>query len=129
VNVRIKNDGNIRIVQYIYYISIRAKNQYKTAIKGVVAGIMMYISCCKERCVMLGTYIVENRATVRATAQQFKISKSTVHKDVTQSLRRINPALYEQVQKILNQNKDERHLRGGEATKQKYLSRSGLIVH
>jgi putative DeoR family transcriptional regulator (stage III sporulation protein D) len=127
VNVRIKNDGNIRIVQYIYYISIRAKNQYKTAIKGVVAGIMMYISCCKERCVMLGTYIVENRATVRATAQQFKISKSTVHKDVTQSLRRINPALYEQVQKILNQNKDERHLRGGEATKQKYLSKSSLI--
>ena len=90
---------------------------------------MMYISCCKERCVMLGTYIVENRATVRATAQQFKISKSTVHKDVTQSLRRVNPSLYQQVQQILNQNKDERHLRGGEATKQKYLSRSGLIVH
>ena len=82
---------------------------------------MMYISCCKERCVMLGTYLVENRATVRATAQQFNISKSTVHKDVTQVLRRVNPALYEQVQRVLEQNKDERHLRGGEATKKKYL--------
>ena len=85
---------------------------------------MMYISCYKERCVILGTYIVENRATVRSTARQFKISKSTVHKDVTQVLRHANPALYEQVQQILNQNKDERHLRGGEATKQKYLSKS-----
>ncbi len=82
---------------------------------------MMYISCCKERCVMLGTYLVENRTTIRATAQQFNISKSTVHKDVTQVLRRVNPALYEQVQRVLEQNKDERHLRGGEATKKKYL--------
>ncbi|MBE6660597.1 MAG: stage III sporulation protein D [Ruminococcaceae bacterium] len=81
----------------------------------------MYISCCKERCVMLGTYLVENRTTVRATAQQFNISKSTVHKDVTKVLRRVNPALYEQVQRVLEQNKDERHLRGGEATKKKYL--------
>ena len=70
---------------------------------------------------MLGTYLVENRATVRATAQQFNIRKSTVHKDVTQVLRRVNPALYEQVQRVLEQNKDERHLRGGEATKKKYL--------
>ena len=76
---------------------------------------------------MLGTYIVENRTTVRATARQFKISKSTVHKDVTQVLRHTNPALYEQVQQILNQNKDERHLRGGEATKQKYLSKSSPV--
>ena len=70
---------------------------------------------------MLGTYLVENRTTVRATAQQFNISKSTVHKDVTQVLRRVNPALYEQVQRVLEHNKDERHLRGGEATKKKYL--------
>ena len=73
---------------------------------------------------MLGTYIVENHSTVRATAKQFKVSKSTVHKDVTQNLRRVNPALYEQVQQILNKNKDERHLRGGEATKLKYLSKN-----
>ncbi|MBR5797484.1 MAG: sporulation transcriptional regulator SpoIIID [Clostridia bacterium] len=84
----------------------------------------MYISSCKERCVMLGTYLVENRTTVRATAHQFNISKSTVHKDVTQVLRRVNPALYEQVQTILDKNKDERHLRGGEATKKKYLSQN-----
>ncbi|MBR5616093.1 MAG: sporulation transcriptional regulator SpoIIID, partial [Clostridia bacterium] len=59
-----------------------------------------------------------------ATAHQFNISKSTVHKDVTQVLRRVNPALYEQVQTILDKNKDERHLRGGEATKKKYLSQN-----
>jgi putative DeoR family transcriptional regulator (stage III sporulation protein D) len=82
---------------------------------------MMYISSGKERCVVLGTYLVENRATVRATAKQFKISKSTVHKDVTQALRHVSPALFEQVQSVLEQNKDERHLRGGAATKKKYL--------
>lgn len=82
---------------------------------------MMYISSGKERCVVLGTYLVENHATVRATAKQFKISKSTVHKDVTQALRHVSPALFEQVQSVLEQNKDERHLRGGAATKKKYL--------
>ena len=69
---------------------------------------------------ILATYLVEHRATVRAVAHQFNISKSTVHKDVTQTLRRVNPALYEQVQAVLEKNKDERHLRGGEATKKKY---------
>ena len=87
---------------------------------------MMYISSGKERCVMLAAYLVENRATVRATAKRFGISKSTVHKDVTQNLKKINPALYQQVQKILEQNKDERHLRGGEATKQKYLQQRNM---
>lgn len=75
---------------------------------------------------MLAAYLVENRATVRATAKRFGISKSTVHKDVTQNLKKINPALYQQVQKILEQNKDERHLRGGEATKQKYLQQRNM---
>lgn len=83
---------------------------------------MMYIATDKERCVILGTYIVENRATVRATAARYGISKSTVHKDVTENLRRINPALYSAVKDVLEQNKNERHLRGGEATRQKYLS-------
>ena len=64
----------------------------------------------------------ENHATVREVAHQFNISKSTVHKDVTQALRRINPSLYDQVKTILDKNKDERHLRGGEATKKKYLA-------
>ncbi len=85
---------------------------------------MMYISSCKERCVLLGTYIVENHATVRVAAQQFNVSKSTVHKDVTQVLRRVNVALYEQVQEILSKNKNERHLRGGEATKMKYCRKN-----
>ena len=83
---------------------------------------MMYISSHKERCVILATYLIENHATVREVAHQFNISKSTVHKDVTQVLRRINPSLYDQVKTILDKNKDERHLRGGEATKKKYLA-------
>lgn len=89
---------------------------------------MMYISSCKERCVLLGTYIVENHATVRVAAQQFNVSKSTVHKDVTQSLRRINAALYEQVKQVLDENKNERHLRGGEATKMKYKRKNARII-
>ncbi len=82
---------------------------------------MMYISSSKERCVLLALYLIENQTTVRATAKKFGISKSTVHKDITQNLRKTNSSLYEQVQQILEHNKDERHLRGGEATKQKYL--------
>lgn len=81
---------------------------------------MMYISSGKERCVLLATYLVENKATVRAVAARFGISKSTVHKDITQNLKRANRTLYEQAKEILDLNKKERHLRGGEATKQKY---------
>ncbi len=74
----------------------------------------------KERCVILGEYLVENGATVRSAAQVFGVSKSTVHKDVTQRLRVVNQALYLQVRQILLKNKQERHLRGGEATRLKY---------
>ncbi len=81
---------------------------------------MAYITTNKERCIVLATYLVENKATVRAVAGKFGISKSTVHKDVTQTLRSVNPALYQQVKDILEVNKQERHLRGGEATKKKY---------
>lgn len=81
----------------------------------------MYISTAKERCIVLGTYMVENNLTVRAVAQKFGISKSTVHKDVTQTLKRTNIKLYEEVKKVLEKNKQERHLRGGEATRQKYI--------
>lgn len=81
---------------------------------------MAYITTNKERCIVLATYLVENKATVRAVAGKFGISKSTVHKDVTQALRSVNPALYQQVKDILEVNKQERHLRGGEATKKKY---------
>ncbi|MBQ9796751.1 MAG: sporulation transcriptional regulator SpoIIID [Clostridia bacterium] len=78
----------------------------------------------KERCVVLGEYLVENGATVRSAAQVFGISKSTVHKDVTQRLRIVNKALYLQVRRLLLKNKQERHLRGGEATRQKYYDLS-----
>ncbi len=82
---------------------------------------MMYLASDKERCVVLGLYIVENNTTVRAAASRFGISKSTVHKDVTQTLKKINKSLYLDVKSILEKNKEERHIRGGEATKQKYL--------
>ncbi len=81
---------------------------------------MMYISSGKERCVVLATYLVENNCTVRAAASHFGISKSTVHKDITQTLRHINKPLYYRVRQVLSTNKQERHIRGGEATRQKY---------
>ena len=81
---------------------------------------MMYISSAKERCVLLAAYLVENKSTVRAVASRFGVSKSTVHKDITQTLKRVNKPLYEQAKEVLEQNKKERHLRGGEATRQKY---------
>lgn len=70
---------------------------------------------------MLGRYITQNKATVRGAAQKFGVSKSTVHKDVTGRLKAINPALYTEVRQILDTNKSERHIRGGLATKNKYL--------
>ena len=75
----------------------------------------------RERCEMLAEYVIENGATVRSCATHFGISKSTVHKDLTAKLRYINKNLYAEVKKILFHNKSERHLRGGEATRQKYL--------
>lgn len=74
----------------------------------------------RERCVILGEYLVEHRSTVRAAAQVFGISKSTVHKDVTETLKYVNKSLYFEVQQLLLKNKQERHLRGGEATRLKY---------
>ena len=85
---------------------------------------MRYFSSYKERCVVLATYLVEKRATVRAVAYEFGISKSTVHKDVTLHLKNVNRPLYNKVQEILDVNKKERHIRGGEATKKKYQSNS-----
>ena len=81
---------------------------------------MMYISGNKERCVQLATYMIETNSTVRETAKKFGISKSTVHKDVTQILRQINRPMYYEVKKVLEFNKSERHIRGGEATRKKY---------
>ncbi len=74
----------------------------------------------EERAVELGEYILENNATVRATARKFHVSKSTVHKDVSERLRTVNPQLYGQVRSILETNKAQRHIRGGMATRKKY---------
>ena len=73
-----------------------------------------------QRAVILGQYIVEHKATVRAAAKIFGISKSTVHKDVSERLRKEDPELYDKVKDILEINKQERHIRGGLATKLKY---------
>ncbi len=81
---------------------------------------MMYISSEKERCVILASYLVENNTTVRGVAAHFGISKSTVHKDITQNLRYVNKPLYYKAREILMLNKQERHIRGGEATRKKY---------
>lgn len=73
-----------------------------------------------ERAICLGEYIVETGATVRAAAQKFDVSKSTVHMDVSKRLRRLNPLLHAQVREVLETNKAQRHIRGGMATKAKY---------
>lgn len=78
---------------------------------------------CKERPEIIGEYVISTGATVRAAAFHFGVSKSTVHKDIAQKLKWLNPALYSSVKEILNRNKSERHLRGGEATRKKYLLR------
>lgn len=75
----------------------------------------------EERAVEVANYIIENNATVRQAAKQFGISKSTVHKDCTDRLSQINPSLAKEVRVILEINKQERHIRGGMATKEKYL--------
>lgn len=74
----------------------------------------------KARCIRLAEYLIENRSTVRATAKHFGISKSTVHKDIAEKLPHINAMLYREAKAVMDLNKAERHLRGGQATKAKY---------
>ena len=74
----------------------------------------------EERAIQLAQYMIENGATVRQTAAKFGVSKSTVHKDVSSRLRRVDPDLFQRVQAVLARNKAERHLRGGAATRRKY---------
>lgn len=74
----------------------------------------------EKRAYDLAVYVIENGATVRAAAQKFGVSKSTVHKDLTQRLPKLNPELYRQVRQVLDENKQERHIRGGLATRRKY---------
>ena len=91
---------------------------YKTSYyKGVFRLGKMYI---EERSICLAHYIIDNKDTVRGAAKKFGVSKSTVHKDVSERLLKINPILAEEVRTILDENKAERHIRGGLATKLKY---------
>jgi len=80
----------------------------------------------EERAIDIANYIIENNTTVRQTAKQFGISKSTVHKDVTERLMQINPTLATEARKVLDVNKSERHIRGGLATKDKYMRERGM---
>lgn len=75
----------------------------------------------EERALRMAEYIVEHRATVRQAAKEFGISKSTVHKDITERMQHINPSLAQEARRVLDINKSERHIRGGMATKDKYL--------
>ena len=79
-----------------------------------------------ERSVELGQYIIKTGATVRAAAKVFSISKSTVHKDISERLKKIDPPLYRRVKKIMDKNRAERHIRGGDATRRKYLEKKEL---
>lgn len=79
----------------------------------------------EERAMDIASYIIKYNATVRQTAKEFGISKSTVHKDVTERLLQINPTLAKNARKVLDINKSERHIRGGMATKEKYLRQHG----
>ena len=74
----------------------------------------------EERVLELAHYIIDTKSTVRAAAKKFRVSKSTVHKDLQQRLPKYHPALYAQVRQILELNKSERHIRGGMATRRKY---------
>ena len=80
----------------------------------------VYSDRSEERCEQIALYMLENNATVRKAASQFGISKSTVHKDVTGTLKKYNYRLYLRVKELLDVNKSERHVRGGEATRKKY---------
>ncbi len=81
----------------------------------------------EERAVDIAHYMIEQNATVRQTAREFGVSKSTVHKDVTERLQQINPVLARQARKILDINKQERHIRGGMATRDKYLRQHSCV--
>ena len=83
----------------------------------------LYVYSIEERCVILARYLIDNRSTVRAVAREFSVSKSTVHKDVTQVLKSVDMNLYSRVKEILEINKSERHIRGGEATRTKYINK------
>ena len=82
----------------------------------------------EERAVIVAKYILEKNTTVRQTAKTFGVSKSTIHKDVTERLEEINPTLAKEVKMVLEKNKSERHIRGGMATKLKYEKETKILT-
>ena len=89
-------------------------------------GVLWVKGNIEDRACRMALYIIENRATVRACARKFGISKSTVHKDLTERLTELNPTLAKDVKHVLDNNKAERHIRGGQATRKKYMSKKGM---
>ena len=98
------------------FIIFRRKSAYVRVKRGAIC-VKDYI---EQRALMLADYIIENQSTVRAAAKNFALSKSSVHKDVTDRLLKIDPTLARTVKAVLDKNKAERHIRGGMATKRKY---------
>lgn len=90
-------------------------------------GVVLLRTNIEERACELAAYIIENRATCRAAAKKFGVSKSTVHKDISERLRFCSNTLYQQVQEVLQENKAQRHIRGGEATRKKYLHQQSPV--
>ena len=109
------------LVPSLYWFILSSLFAYLLPVIGKQGGNM---GTLEKRTVILGEYIVEHGSTVRDAAKSFGISKSTVHKDVSQRLRRINPQLYGEVKRVLEHNKAQRHIRGGLATKEKYLRKA-----
>ncbi len=81
----------------------------------------------EKRVILLAQYIIDSKDTVRGAAKKYGVSKSTVHKDVSERLKEISPSLYDEVRKVLDENKAERHIRGGMATKLKYKKLNALF--
>lgn len=113
----------LQITQTGVIMQVKSKNSFNFhSPKKLVEESFEYSHHITERVLLIAQYIIDHKATVRATAFQFSISKSTVHKDVTERLPNINSALAREVKKILQINKEERHIRGGMATRKKYLA-------
>lgn len=100
---------------------------YKTTYSPRGFSFMKGISI-EERAIKLAQYIIDTKDTVRGAAKKFGISKSTVHKDVSERLQKISPYLAAEVRTVLDENKAERHIRGGMATKRKYINQHNLII-
>lgn len=113
-------DKNVKVYLPLFHIEVFG-SIYSTKCNERNCEMNYELDAVKERCEKAAIYIIEERATVRAAARKFGISKSTVHKDVTERLEKVNAALYQKVTEVLSVNKKERHLRGGEATRKKYL--------